>query len=185
MRKGILIILAMITMIYYADKANAAFLLEPYVGSQIASTYDIDGGADGDLSGTVIGAKIGYTQMGFNFGLNGQRASWNLDPEVGSDSDYTFTRLGAFVGYDTMIGIRLWGEYIFSFEGVNDDDSDSKLTEGSGTSFGVGYKVIPFLSLNFEISNLATAKAETSVLEYVSDRAYTSYVLSVSLPFSI
>ena len=84
-----------------------------------------------------------------------------------------------------MIGIRLWGEYIFSFEGVNDDDSDSKLTEGSGTSFGVGYKVIPFLSLNFEISNLATAKAETSVLEYVSDRAYTSYVLSVSLPFSI
>ncbi|MAZ48207.1 MAG: hypothetical protein CME65_06570 [Halobacteriovoraceae bacterium] len=185
MRKGILIILAMITMIYYADKANAAFLLEPYAGAQFNSTFDVDGGSEGDITGSAVGMKFGFTQMGFSFGLNGQRATSNFETESGSESDYTFTRMGAFVGYDTPMGVRLWGEYVFSFQGINDDDSDQEYTEGGGTAFGFGYKVLPFISLNLEIANLSTAKYVNGATDLDLDIAYSSYLLSISLPFSI
>lgn len=184
MRKGILILLAMITMIYYADKANAAFLLEPYAGTQLASTYETNT-SEGDLSGTAVGLKFGFTKMGFSFGLNGQRNTWNLEPETGSDSDYTYTRMGAFIGYDSPLGVRVWGEYVFSFGGVNDDDTDIEQTGGSGTAFGFGYKVLPFLSLNLELATLATTTSVNGDTETDFDVDYQSYLFSVSLPFSI
>ena len=121
MRKGILILLAMITMVYYADKANAAFLLEPYAGTLVNSAYETSSN-EGDISGSAVGLKFGFTKMGFSFGLNGQRNSLNLAPETGDDSDYTFTRMGAFAGYDSPLGVRVWAEYILSYAGVNDDN---------------------------------------------------------------
>lgn len=189
MRKGILILLAMITMVYYADKANAAFLLEPYAGTQFISSYETEGtgaGSEGDITGSAIGLKLGFKQMGFNFGLNGQRSSWTFTPEEGDESDVTYTRMGAFIGYDLPIGIRLWAEYVFSFSGTADDENlDSEYKEGSGTAFGFGYQVIPFLSLNLEMANLQTATFVNNGTESDFNVDYQTFIFSVSLPFSI
>lgn len=185
MKKGFLLIIAMITFFYYSEKAQAAFLLEPYAGMYLNSSYDIDGGGEGDISGTAVGARVGFQNMGLMLGLNGQRSSWTFEPESGSDSDWTFTRLGFFVGYDFPMMLRLWGEYVFSMDGTLDDDSDNKRLGGSGTSFGVGYKVLPFVSLNFELSNLQTAEFETASSDGEIDVAYTTYLFSISLPLSI
>mgnify|MGYP003688564919 CR=1 FL=1 len=96
----------------------------------------------------------------------------------------TFTQLGFFVGYELPMMVRFWGTYIFSMEGIDDDDTEIKVLDGSGMVFGVGFKVMPFISLNFEISNLATAKRETTVGEADYDADYSAYTLGISLPLN-
>jgi hypothetical protein len=185
MKKGLVLIVAMITMFFYAEKSEAAFLLEPYAGLNVSSTYQVGTQTEGTLSGSSVGARVGFTQLGLMLGLNGQRGTYTLSPATGSDSDFTFTKMGFFVGYDFPVMLRIWGEYVFSYEGVDVDNTDNKRTEGSGTTFGFGYKIIPFVSLNLEVSNLSTAKYKTATAEVDSDVDYTQYMLSVSLPLSI
>ena len=93
--------------------------------------------------------------------------------------------LGFFVGYELPAMVRFWGNYVFNLEGVDDDNSNNKLTDGSGMVFGVGFKAVSFISLNFEISNLKTTKAEWSGVESDMDADYNTYTLGVSFPFSI
>lgn len=187
MRKGLLLILAMITLLFYTEKSQASFLLEPYAGMMLNSTYEVTTGTgvEGDISGSAVGARVGFTQLGFSAGLNGQRANVTLEPETGTDSDYTFTRMGFFVGYDFPMMLRVWGEYVFSLEGVDDDDTDNKIKEGSGTAIGIGYKVLPFVSVNLEMANMSTTKFESASGEIDYDASFTQYILSVSLPLSI
>ncbi|MBT4793206.1 MAG: hypothetical protein HON90_16660, partial [Halobacteriovoraceae bacterium] len=99
--------------------------------------------------------------------------------------DYTFTQLSFFVGYDFPMMLRVWGEYVFSMSGEDDDNSSNKLIGGSGTVLGIGYKVVPFVSLNFEISNLATDEFENATSTTSNDISYTSYLLGISFPISL
>lgn len=183
MKKSLVLLLALISLFYYAGNAQAALLVEPFAGMDFNSTVDANG-TDGDITGTTVGARLGFQNMGFMLGLDGRRMSWNFEPDTGADDDYTFTQLGLFVGYDFPMMLRLWGNYVFSLEG-DDDDSDTKLKEGSGLAFGIGYKVVPFVSLNFEISNTKTAKIDNGTVEVDADYKYSSYLLSVSFPISI
>jgi hypothetical protein len=183
MRKNILLLTALVSMFYYAGSAQAGFLLEPFAGMEFSSTADFDG-TDADTTGTAIGARVGFQNLGLMLGLDARRLSSNFEPETGSDSDYTFTQLGFFVGYDFPIMLRVWGNYVFSLNGEN-DDNDNKVTGGSGMVLGVGYKVVPFVSLNFEMSNTATTTLESGSNEVDLDVSYSSYLLSVSFPLSL
>ena len=183
MKKSLLLLTALISLFYYSKNAQAAFLLEPFAGMNFNSTAELNG-TDADVTGTSVGARIGFQNMGLMLGLDGRRNSWNFETDT-TDSDYTFSQLGFFVGYDFPMMLRIWGNYVFSYEGTNDDDSDIKLKEGSGMVFGIGYKVVPFVSLNFEISNLETKKLDNGTSESNYDADYSTYLLSVSFPLSL
>jgi hypothetical protein len=185
MKNILILVFSVISMLYYTQSAKAGTLLEPYAGMVLNSKYVIDTGGDGDLSGTVVGGRLGFQQLGFMAGIDGRRKSLEMKPKTGSDSEYTFTQLGFFVGYDFPILLRVWGEYVFSLEGTDNADSDNKYTGGSGTVFGVGYKIFPFISLNFEYSATATSTIETATTETTVDVNYQTYLLSVSLPLSL
>jgi hypothetical protein len=172
-------------MLYYTQSAQAGTLVEPYAGMVLGSTFVPESGGDGELAGTVVGGRIGFQQLGFMAGFDGRRSSFNLKPKTGSDSDYTFTQLGFFAGYDFPILLRVWGEYVFSVEGVDNEESKNKFTGGSGTVFGVGYKVFPFISLNFEYSSTSTSTVETASAESTENVDYQTYLFSVSLPISL
>jgi len=183
MKKSLILLAALISMFYYSERAQAAFLLEPYAGMEFNSTASNDN-SDYKISGTSVGARGGFQNLGFMFGLDGRRSSWTLKPDSGSDDDWSFTTLGLFVGYDFPILLRVWGEYVISHNGENDDKV--KLTDGSGMIFGIGYKIMPFVSLNFEIANLKTTKIESaSGTESDRDQKYNSYLLGISIPLSI
>ncbi len=184
MKKNLVLLLALISIFYQATKVQAGTLLEPYVGTLLSSTGEFNSD-DLDITGTTVGARVGFQQMGVMLGLDGRRTSANFE-DSDSDSDYTITQLGLFAGYDFPVMVRVWGTYVFSVEGVDDDDTDTKITSGSGTTFGVGYKFFPFLSANLEMSNLKTSKYETELLgEQDLDGDYTIYTLSISLPLSL
>ncbi len=187
MRKSIILLTALISLFYYT-KAEAAFLIEPFAGIQINSTYDDTTASDkGDVTGTAVGARVGFQNLGFMLGLDYRKSSLKFvsDAAGNADSDFTFTTTGFFVGYDFPMMLRVWGTYVFGHNG-DDDDSDLKTFEGSGTVIGIGYKVIPFVSLNLEIGNYQNDKVKSAAgVESDYDSATTSYLLSVSFPISI
>ncbi|MBT4790372.1 MAG: hypothetical protein HON90_02275, partial [Halobacteriovoraceae bacterium] len=82
MKKSFLLLLAMISLSYYAGNAHAGFLLEPYAGMQFNSTYDVDGGGDGNITGTAVGARVGFQNLGLMLGIDGRRSSWTLEPKT-------------------------------------------------------------------------------------------------------
>lgn len=165
--------------------AKAEFLLDPYAGMAFNSSGEIGGGEVG-ISGTTVGARLGFYKAGFSIGADGRRNSWTLDPDSGADdSNVTFTQLGLFIGYELPMKVRFWGVYIFNMEGVDDDNTELVYKEGSGMVFGFGLKLLAWLSANFEVSNLSTAKYDNGTTEVDLDADYTAYTLSISLPLTI
>lgn len=167
--------------ISFSFQAYAGLLLEPFVGMAFNSSGEV-ANTDVDITGTSVGGRLGFQHLGFMLGLDGRQDKWNLDPESGSELDITGQTLGFFVGYEFPVMLRLWANYIFTSEFEN-DDSDLKYTEGSGTILGVGYKALPFVSLNLEISSLQTTKESTLDIDYEID--YNVYTLSVSIPLNL
>lgn len=185
MRKNIILLIVFITFIFSSNPAKAELLVEPFAGVAFNSSAEL-GGNEFSFTGSSVGGRLGFLKHGFSLGLDGRRNAWSFEPDSGgADTDYTFNQLGFFVGYELPSLVRFWVNYVFSMEGVNDDDDDLKLKEGSGLVFGVGFKIIPFMSLNFELSNLTTTKAETATSEGDFDADYTGYTISLSIPVSI
>ena len=186
MKKFFLLTAAMISFFYISEKASAGSIIEPYAGALLNSTYNAKGVVKGDLSGTAVGARLGFSQMGFMAGLDGRRIFSKFEPETGTDSEYTFSQLGFFVGYELPIMLRFWGEYVFSYDGADDDDADNKIKKGSGTLFGVGYAVLPFVSLNLEMSSVTTTESTNLANGTVDqDIDHKSWVVSISLPLHL
>lgn len=144
-------------------------------------------GNSGVVSGTEVGARLGFTEMGFSFGFDGRRLSLSYKPDASGakDTDHTFTQYGVFVGYELPIMLRFWGTYVLANNGTDNDDADNKVLTGSGTIFGVGYKALPFISVNLEYYSLSNTERETSSgkTDYTTDSK--GFVLGVSVPLSI
>lgn len=180
MKKFFYLTAAMVSLFFMTEQVKAGTIIEPYAGTNLSSTWKTDND-DGDLSGTTIGARLGFSQMGFMAGIDGRRGSLGIKSDSGT-SDYTFTQLGAFVGYEAPMLLRFWAEYIFSVEGIDDDNSDNKYLSGSGTVFGVGYSAFPFISINLEVGSVTTTEFDNGTTKTDFDVTYNTYLLSISLP---
>lgn len=167
--------------ISFSFQAHSGLLLEPFAGMAFNSSGEV-ASTDAEISGSTIGGRLGFQHLGFMLGLDGRQDKWNLDLDSGGDLDLSGQTLGFFVGYEFPVMLRVWANYIFSSEFEN-DDSDLKYSEGSGTILGIGYKALPFISLNLEISSIQTTKESTQDVDLEID--YNVYTLSISLPFSL
>ncbi len=183
MKKSLLLLTALISLFYYTKDAQASFLLEPYTGLNIVSKGKTES-EDFDISGYTVGGRVGFQNLGVMLGLDGRRFAFDFDPEKSSGYEATGSSLGFFVGYDFLILLRVYATYLFSGEFENDKDN-LKLTEGSGYIVGVGYKVLPYLSVNFDVMNLSTSKREFNSVTSDYDVDYSLYLLSVSLPINL
>lgn len=153
--------ITMILTLLFSGYSYSSLLIEPFAGMSVGSTGEL-GGTEADLSGSVVGARLGYQNMGFMLGLDARNHSFNADSDTG-DSDFTGTTIGGFIGYELPIMFRFYAGMILSgsFEG----ESDVEYTEASGSFVGIGYKALPFISLNFEMYNGSTAKIKSGSTE--------------------
>lgn len=174
----------------FSTQAMAAFMLEPYFGTIVNTKTEFDG-EDKAVTGTAYGARAGFQNVGFMLGIDYQMAS----PSI-ADVDYTvgLTNYGLFVGYDFPFMLRVWGTYVMSGAFSLDGDwgaggeGEVKYTTMTGTKFGIGYKIVPFVSLNLEMASLAYDDAEfegEDISSSVEGDSLSMYVLSISFPFSI
>ncbi|POB13237.1 MULTISPECIES: outer membrane beta-barrel protein [unclassified Halobacteriovorax] len=134
------ILVAMMIMIA-GFQAQAGIYVEPYLA------YNILGDTDGeDTTGTNIGGRLGYSlPMLVSFGLDYNMGSYTIDGATG-DVDADTTNLGVFVAVDLPILLRGYASYYFS----SDIEASGASFDGSGIAVGVGFTMLPFVSLNLE-----------------------------------
>lgn len=183
MKKMLLSTICLLTMFAINFSANAGILLEPYAGMHLASKVKSSGSSSSDLKGSAFGGRLGFQNLGLMLGLNYKTGT----ATIGEDElDYDFSHQGFFIGYDFPIMFRVWAEMVFS--GNAKRKSGGVTTEYkkiSGTQLGLGYKIIPFVSLNLEIGSTkwkdGTAKTGAISVD-APETDITTYFLSISVP---
>jgi hypothetical protein len=169
--------------------SHAAILIEPVVGFTFSNKFDFKETADMSKdsmkgSGFAYGGRVGYQNMGFQLGLDYLHSSVDVD-EKNIKSDVTTSEWAAFAGFRFPILLRFYAGYIFSGTGeYKNTTSNVDLSNGTGYKIGLGWTLLPFLDLNLEYkkTNYDEAKAGGSKLK--ADIDNSSYLLSVSLPFT-
>lgn len=186
---AILFIILSIT-VPFTTTAQAATLLEPYVGTHLNSTYTNESNTctsscSGSLTSSAVGGRLGFQNLGLMLGLNGKRAWYDFENVSDSLGEASTTTLGFFVGYDFPILLRAWFEYVISGRADWQDSDDVSWKVGSGKTFGIGYKVIPFVSLNLEFGSLKFTEQDAAGVATDIDVTLNTYMLSVSIPLSL
>jgi hypothetical protein len=179
----------------------AGVLIEPYLGYRTGSTEQtIDGTKyEKDLSGHVIGARLGYGFMGLSFGLQYEIGAVEYEqtkPTSAPGTDYDTTALGAFIGFGVPL-FRVWGTYFFSADSEvsknNPAEEDVKGDEANGKGFalGAGFTGLPFLALNLEYRMITIDEVSSSGTTYAlpiqgnSEVDVKEIIFSVSVPLDL
>ncbi len=162
--------------------AQAGILIEPYAGyASLKSSGTVDiSGTEGEieestLDGMVYGGRLGVGISNFGIGVDYSQAP----QDTGSD----LKNLGAF-GMVSFLNLRFWGTYIFSSEiGVElADYNESGAFKGSGVKVGLGWSVLPFVSLNAEYMMINNSKEDLNTITAV-DQDLKGFLVSLSFPF--
>jgi hypothetical protein len=155
-------------------ESQASFLIEPYLGYHMGK-FEVSGNKD-DAKGTSYGGRLGFSQLGFQFGADYMGGNWDIDssPKFKASA----SNLGVFVGYDFPILLRVYGSYFFDSK-----LKDSSTFEGNMIRLGVGFSPIPLLDINLEYLMGKYDKLNGSSLP--SEAKLNMLGVTVSIPFTL
>lgn len=183
-----------------AHASATSILLEPYLGYGVAGSLSYNNLDAGTFSGMGFGARLGVSLEELFFGAIDTTyyptAGYSIPAGAipffsGNPNNY---RLGLVAGIALpIIPLRFWVGYNFieNFSGNTSSyfasfgSSGTLTANGTSFKFGVGYKLIPFISLNAEyitssLSNYSSASA-SGTLPNASGKVL---VFSASVPLS-
>jgi hypothetical protein len=210
--KGSLLALSVVAaaFTFQAPKANAGLILvEPHLnynvwGGSTTTITSTNSTQEIKYSGPQYGLKLGAQYLGFmgGFIVNQSSFTWritntyNSTPNLNSATDYKFdrTEVGIFGGYNLPILFRGWAAYYFSNKAENKDTAYLNMNSLTGVKYtghtieiGVGYKGLPFVSINAIYRNVSHDEIEypTSNTKYPTSVSNDEFVLGVSAPFSV
>jgi len=169
--------------------SHAAILVEPVVGFTLANKFEFNETSEmesGEIKGNgfAYGGRIGYQNMGFQLGLDYLHSAVDVD-EKDVKSDVETSEWAAFAGFRFPILLRFYAGYIFSGTGEYKLESGSAdLNNGTGYKVGVGWTLFPFLDLNLEYKKVNYDEFKAGGDKSKADIDNSSYLLSVSLPFT-
>lgn len=171
-----------------AISAQAGTLIEPYAGLHVNST-STNNSCSTDctkaISGSAVGGRLAFQNLGLMVGLNGKRAWHNFEDLSDSLGDAETTTLGFFVGYDFPVLLRVWAEYVFSGSSTWKENSDLTWKVDTGSTLGIGYKAFPFVSFNLEIGSLKFNEQDNNGTASDIDYSLNTYMLSISFPLGL
>jgi hypothetical protein len=146
-----------------ANQAQAGFLIEPFLGYTVSGETESAGESD-DVTALTYGARLGLTTLGFMYGIEYNMGNYTVKGDDG-DSDGDFTNLGAFVGYEFPVMFRVWFSYYFNSTATPESEGNSEIDfKGSGTSLGLGYTGLPFVSINLVYTTNTFDEMEGTIL---------------------
>lgn len=181
-----------IILTVFASPAWAGLYLEPYVGYEFGTGKgDIVVQSVGTVvvdekdAGAAFGAKVGYSVLGFAFGadymsarLTGKDQTTPPDP----DSKWKSTDIGLFAQFSLPMLLKFSATYFLSTK-LKEDDTE--LT-GSGFKLGVGFTMLPLISINLDMINNTYDDSKISgVVVTSTDVTLKTLMLSVSLPLDL
>jgi hypothetical protein len=170
----------------------AAILIEPLVGYNVTSTFQMKDKAtgakeDGKGAGPAYGGRLGYYNLGFSLGLDYLAGSADLK-HTNFESDLKTSEWGGFVGYRFPILLKVYAGYVFS--GTADSKygatkQKAEFSKGTGAKLGVGWTAFPFLDFNLEYRKITWDEVKIGGSKANSDQSYSAWLLSVSIPITI
>ena len=178
---------------------DVSILVEPAVGYGIGAMErdDVDS-MNGFTLGARAGASMGIPFAGVDFLMDIGNQTYSTD---GMDDDSVLlTGLGIYAGANVpTIPLRAWAGYYFMYNtsqdtiGGNSDMITSLTTKGSAFKIGAGYKVIPLVSVNFEVIIGSADEATTDIKNIGESTAdidddedgMNMYLITVSVPYSL
>lgn len=156
-----------------STSAYSGVLIEPYLGYHMGTAKQ--GAAEDDLSGMVIGGRLGYSSLGFQIGADYMGGEWADDDTP--KSEYTLSNLGIFVAYSFPILIRAYGTYFFDSE-----LKDTLKLEGTAVRLGLGFSPLPLLDVNLEYMMGTYDEANGFP---ITDYKTNTYGIVLSMPFDL
>lgn len=173
-------------LIVYSS-AYAGLLIEPHWGYNLVGKVDGISGAT-KFNGNQYGARIGAQSFGFMGGLDYTHSAFTYKTVAPVASDEkSRDQIGVFAGYKFPILLRFWGAYNFfdktkqTANGAN--HVSGYYTKGHGTTAGIGFTGLPFLSVNLEYK---TSSYNDSSAGALNPKVTTKeVVLGVSIPINL
>ncbi len=177
--------LALSLVIGFASTANAGIFAEPYLGYGFGSTEDDSTPpTKSDITGPVLGARVGgefamlFIGADYSMTLGAKAKTGAVSEDIGISSLY------GVVGANLPI-IRAWvGFGLMNEATIKGTPDDTKIHGGSHFKVGLGFKVIPMLSLNAEYLINNYKKFEQGALTGTTDIKGNTVLISASLPLS-
>ena len=189
MKLLIAVIIAFSIVSFHNNKAEAGFMIEPYLGYEIGK-MTLEGTinntpippVEGDFNGFNLGARLGFTMLTFSAGVDYMLTTGDDD----NNTESSINHLGVFVGFDFPVLLRLYAVYMFSVTNSYKDSNGSDVDyEGSGYKVGLGFTGLPLVSINLDMIVREFDEETGTVLglPYELSLKSASTMLSISVPF--
>lgn len=184
-----------------APSTYSGIHIEPYFGYIADGKTEQNTGGNNlqwSFNGPIYGARLGYNIFGFITGIEYAMSAFDHkfdSPEsqraANPDDEFEGTFLGLFIGYDFPVLSRFWLTYFFNAEYEDKDGTNSSdLIKGSSYALGLGYKMLPLISLNVEYRKSIYDKekdASTGITTNLGSEKYEiqEIIVSLSFPFNL
>jgi len=166
--------LAVTLVLLASPLSHASFLLEPYLGYHFG-TMDW-GSSDDTAKGPTFGGRVGFSQLGLQFGADYMGGNWEIDRSPSFKG--SASNLGIFVGYDFPVLFRAYATYFFDAE-----LKDTSKYEGNLIRFGVGLSPVPLIDINLEYMTATYDKNNGNSLG--TNAKLNMFGVTVSIPFTL
>lgn len=180
-------ILSTLVLVLFTSSAWAGIYLEPYVGYEGGTIKgDVNDSTNGDTEidykakGATFGGKLGYSLLLFAGGLDYMSGSLKGTSGNTDYNDDTFkdTDFGAFLQFSVPLLFKLSATYFFDSKAKGD-----YTYKGNGSKIGIGFTMIPFLSINVDVINISYDKTNAPVNTFSADLKALMVGVSVPLDF--
>ncbi|MDZ4662222.1 MAG: hypothetical protein SGJ18_11455 [Pseudomonadota bacterium] len=192
MKRNFLVLLSFSGILLAASVSQAVYI-DPYFGFLVASTVSTEvpstpSTSEGDISGSGIGLRLGWSFVGLAVGVDYQMTSTTekqtAGSAVGQETKSKVTNLGIFADYELpILPLRVYGAYILDST-IDPETAGSADTKGSGIKIGAGFTGLPFVAINLDYSTLKYDESSpASAVAFESNAKIV--MLSVSLPLNL
>jgi hypothetical protein len=180
------------TVVCFGSRANAALLLEPGVAYH-NGTFDQGNGNTGKINGIGLNTRAALSLPVVFVGLDLTYLFGTSAADSGSSYDTTAVALGPVVGASLpLMPLRFWLSYYMLDYMTLKKPADlvipahDEISSGSAIKLGVGYTLIPLLSLNLEYTMHTFTKFENKATNTTSDLSpnakVNEFILSATIP---
>ena len=177
-------VLSVLSVLCLSSTASAGILIEPYLGYGMGkSKFTSPSAYEGDISGTMLGARVAYTIPIFFFGLDYGMFTGQFKVTSHSVLDYDASASALYLLAGAQIPlIRGYIGYAIMGSSKTKDSSGETTSTGSSMKLGASFTGLPFVALNLEYIRDTYTKSKDASSEWSVSGASDIYLLSVSLP---
>lgn len=171
-------LIAFMVMFCLTSVTQAGILLEPYISLVLSGkSKEI---SDLKYSGNAIGARVGWSMLGFSVGLDALLAGTMTAKNDSGSNEFKPSGYGVYVAYSFPILVR---GYISYFP-TSVAKFDSLEYSGTSNKIGVQFTGIPFVAIGVEAETMSITKQKVSGVTSDAEDTVSFTNLVVSAPFN-